>query len=296
MVKINEEKVCLNDLFLELYSILTSNTNNNQVPIYFKKNLSNKESTIYTDRSKLIKILDNLLVNALKFTSAGFVEFGYNVIEPRNSNIVEIYVKDTGIGIELSKQKDIFEKFTQVEKKISQKTGDLGIGLAIVKDYTEFLGGTISLTSEVTKGTTFFVKIPYKPVYKNVGIANNTTNKSLLVAEDEENNFILLEILLLEKLKVPYTILHARNGIEAVEICKKSPNIQMVLMDLKMPKLNGYDATKEIRKFRPKLPIIAQSAYSTREEINAAIACGCNEFITKPINKNELQKAISKYL
>ena len=160
-VKTIESKICLNNLFLELFSIFDIKAKENKTPLYFKKGLSDKESTIFVDESKLNKILSNLLENALKFTNIGFIEFGYNLIETNHNAEIQIYVKDTGIGINPEKQAIIFERFTQ-EEEISQNVGGLGLGLSIAKENAELIGGKITLESEKEKGSTFFITIPYK--------------------------------------------------------------------------------------------------------------------------------------
>ncbi len=300
-VSVVESEVCINDSFFELFSIFDIKAKEQGISLYFKKGLLDAESTIYTDKVKLNKILSNLLENALKFTTRGYVAFGYSL--KKNNTLLEIYVKDTGIGIEPEKQKIIFERFSQAEKKISRKAGGLGLGLSIAKENAELLDGEISVESKTTDGATFTVTIPYKPVVKK-----NTAKKrggslkkeipkcTILIAEDEEVNFLFLEILLIDKLRVPCKILHAIDGVEAVEMCKDNPGIDLVLMDIKMPKMNGYDATIEIKKISPDLPIVAQTAYSTREDMKKAKDAGCDEFITKPINKDVLNKIIGKYL
>ncbi|MCF6184755.1 MAG: PAS domain S-box protein, partial [Bacteroidales bacterium] len=262
-VKAVNKKICLNDLFTELFSIFDIKAKDNNLPLYLKKGLSDKESTIITDSSKLSKILSNLLENALKFTNKGFVEFGYTL----KNKTVEIYVKDTGIGIIPEKQETIFDRFSQEDKDTSSSLGGLGLGLSIAKENAELLGGTISLESEKGKGSVFYINIPYKPAdsgkqntNKNKHMENTQTN-TILVAEDEEVNYIYIETLL-EYFVKNITILHAQDGEQAIKLCKERDDIDFVLMDLKMPGINGYEATKEIKKFRPDLPVIAQTAYS----------------------------------
>ncbi|MCF6365034.1 MAG: PAS domain S-box protein [Bacteroidales bacterium] len=157
-VKTNESKICLNDLLLELFSIFSIKAKEIKIPLYFKKGLPDKESFIITDDSKLSKILSNLLENALKFTNEGYIEFGYSL----NHNQIQIFVKDTGIGIDSEKQEQIFERFSQEEETISKQAGGLGLGLSIAKENAELIGGKITLTSEKGKGSTFYLTIPYK--------------------------------------------------------------------------------------------------------------------------------------
>ncbi|MFK5957525.1 MAG: PAS domain S-box protein [Lutibacter sp.] len=293
-VKAFNENVCLNNTLFELFSIFDIKAKENKTPLYLKKGLSDKESTIVIDKTKLNKVLSNLIENALKFTNEGFIEFGYKL---QNNQLI-LYVKDTGIGIDKEKQELIFGRFSQAEKELSKNVGGLGLGLSIAKENTELLGGKIFVESVKGKGATFFMTIPYHPVYNNLKESekNIKSTSTILIAEDEEVNYLFLETLLVDILKLEYTILHAKNGVEAIEMCKTNPKISMVLMDLKMPVMSGYEATKKIREFLPKIPIIAQTAYSTKEEEDRAIEAGCNEFISKPINKEMLFKIIENYL
>ncbi|MFD1292884.1 PAS domain S-box protein [Lutibacter holmesii] len=295
-IKVIEKPVCLNDLLLQLFSIFDIKTKENQIPLYIYNGLSNLESTIYSDKSKLDKIVSNLLTNALKFTNKGSITFGYVLV----NNKIEIFVKDTGIGIAPEKQEIIFDRFSQEEKDLSKNVGGLGLGLSIAKENTELLGGKISVVSEKWKGSTFKVSIPYKPVHKTKDTTNNTAVKekkkhTILIVEDEEVNFIFIEILLLEKIDLDCKILHAKNGKEAVEQCKNNA-IDFVLMDINMPIMNGYDATELIRADFPNLPIVAQTAYSTIEDKEKAMAVGCNDFITKPIQLNKLKPIMESFL
>jgi len=293
-VKVEEEEVCINDVLLELFSIFDIKAKENKTPLYLKKALSDKESTIISDKTKLNKVLSNLLENALKFTNNGFIEFGYNL--KNNNTQLEIYVKDTGIGIKPEKQELIFERFAQAEKELTKKVGGLGLGLSIAKENTELLGGEISVKSEMMEGATFFVNIPFKPVYTPNESVENNIKYTILIAEDEEVNYIYLETILKDFMKLNCDILHAKNGREAIDICQNNATINIVLMDLKMPVLNGFIATKKIRKFRPNLPIIAQTAYSTIEEKEEAMNIGCNDFISKPIEKDVLMNVMNNYL
>ncbi len=281
-VKTIEKQICLNDLLLEHFSIFDIKAKENKTPLYLNKGLSDKESRIVTDETKLNKILSNLLENALKFTNTGFIEFGYQL---KNSEL-EIYVKDTGIGIKPEKQDIIFERFSQEEKSLSRNVGGLGLGLSIAKENAELLGGKITLKSEKGKGSTFYVTIPYKPVNHKHGNDNSNTDKTetakrqnkytILIVEDEEVNYLYIDTLL-EDFELNLRTLHAKHGKEAVEMCKKNSEIDFVLMDMKMPIMTGFEATKLIKEFRPDLPIVAQTAYSTREEKGQAISAGCDD-------------------
>ncbi len=299
-VKAMEKKICLNDLLLKLFSIFDIKAKENKIPLYLKKGLSDIESTIITDEIMLNKILCNLLENALKFTSVGFIEFGYLL----KNNDLEIYVKDTGIGIKPESQETIFERFSQEEKELSRNVGGLGLGLSIAKENTELLGGKLTLKSEKGKGSTFFVTIPYKPVNPESKILDNDkeikTEKqdkyTILIVEDEEVNYLFIETLLEDEIEINCNILHAKHGQEAVEICKENPKINFILMDLKMSIMNGFEATKLIKEFRPNLPIVAQTAYTTNEDKEKAFSAGCDDFISKPISEETLNEILNKYL
>ena len=293
-VKVAKEEVCINDVLLELFSIFDIKAKENKTPLFLKKQLSDKESTIISDKTKLNKILSNLLENALKFTNNGFIEFGYAL--KNNKTQLELYVKDTGIGIKPEKQELIFGRFVQAEKELTKKVGGLGLGLSIAKENTELLGGKISVKSKKMEGATFFVNIPFKPVYATTETEGDNSKYIILIVEDEEVNYIYLETILKDIMNLNCDILHAKNGQEAIDICQNNAIINIVLMDLKMPVLNGFLATKKIRKFRPNLPIIAQTAYSTIEDREEAMNVGCNDFISKPIKKDVLISVMNNYL
>ncbi|MCF6365033.1 MAG: PAS domain S-box protein [Bacteroidales bacterium] len=297
-IKATEHKLCLNDLLYELFSIFDIKAKENKTPLYLIKGLSDKKSTITTDESKLNKILSNLLENALKFTNTGYIEFGYNII----NNKIEIYVKDTGIGIKPEKQKTIFERFSQEDEGISAIVGGLGLGLSIAKENAELLGGKITVKSEKGKGSVFLVTIPYKPVTVTTDEIEQKKKKpkdlksnKILIVEDEEINFLYIETLI-ETFDINCKIIHAKTGKDAVEICKAKTDIDLILMDIKMPVMNGYEATKLIKEIHPDIPVVAQTAYSTPEHKNKAKAAGCDDYISKPIKQETLISIINKYL
>ena len=295
-VKMIEEEVCLNNLLMEQYSIFKMQSDTQRIPLYLKETMTCEESTIISDASKLKKIIGNLLENAFKYTQKGFIELGYNLAGTPAEPTLEIYVKDTGVGISAKNQKTIFERFSQEEKELSQKTGGLGLGLSIAKENTELLGGFISLESKKGKGALFKITIPYKPVlnsvkdvYSSYSQVDNDGFSTVLIAEDEDTNFLYLETVL-KYLGMSIRILHAKNGEEAVAICQEHPEIKVVLMDLKMPVMDGYEATRHIKTIRPNLPVVAQTAYSSVEDEQKALQAGCDAFMTKPITKETLKK------
>ncbi len=253
---------------------------------------------ITTDETKLTQILSNLISNAIKFTKQGYVNFGYSL----KGNTLEFFVEDTGIGIPAQMHDEIFKRFRQVETMVARIYGGSGLGLSISKAYVELMGGKIWLKSEVEKGSTFYFTISHKNPENKAFSERQEGNGSLkeikqittlLVAEDEDTNFMLLEELLAGSNII---IIRAINGIEAVEICKTNKEIDLILMDIKMPVMDGCEATKQIRQFLPGLPIIAQTAYTTDTDKNKALMAGCNDFISKPFKQEALISKIKEQL
>ena len=253
----------------------------------FAAALPDTESIIETDSSKLRQILTNLVQNALKFTTSGSIEFGYAL----KNTMLEFYISDSGIGIPDDMQEKIFDRFRQVDNKLTRRYKGSGLGLSISKAYVEMLGGTIRVKSEEDKGSTFLFTLPYNPPSSlNTELSELISHPSalfptILVAEDDDvSSYLIKKILKYEHLN----ILYAQNGQQAVYLVENHPEINMVLMDIKMPILNGYEATKLIKQKRPDLPVIAQSAFTSKEDRQKAMKAGCDAFISKPISKSEL--------
>ena len=286
-VNINTKKINLNNSLALLYDQFLTNANEKNIKLFYVPPTQIIDGWIVTDETKLIQILTNLLRNALKFTSEGIIRFGYEL----KGDSIQFFVEDTGIGIGKDMQQDIFKRFRQVEKTATRQFGGSGLGLSISKAYVELLGGEIWVESELDKGSIFYFTIPYKKASDN-SLGNEAAQikinieevipRTILIAEDEDSNFILLEQLLAS---LNLNIIWAKNGLEAVEICKsKQHDIDLVLMDIKMPIMDGYEATRQIKNVFPDLQIIAQTAYSTKADIEKAIASGCSDLISKPID------------
>lgn len=296
-VKVKEDIVCLNDLLSQTFAVFELKAIQNNIAISFNKKYSKDASTILSDANKLNRIVNNLLENALKFTQEGSIDFGFEI----KDNEVEIYVQDTGIGINDDKIESIFDRFSQEEKELSRKVGGLGLGLSIAKENTILLGGKIRVESKKHKGSVFYVTLPYKPAlvsetqHKTTTSSSFQSDRTILIAEDEEINFLYIYTLLKDKMKYSCNILRAHNGNEAVEIFKSDKSVNIILMDLKMPEKSGYEATTEIRKINPNIPIIALTAYSTQSDIHKAKASGCNDFISKPIHLGKLKTILENY-
>ena len=259
---------------------------------------SAKPVWLTSDEKRIEQVLSNLLDNALKFTETGSIELGLVTAE----NQVEVYVRDTGIGLSAKQLTEIFNRFDQ--GGISTiKYGGSGLGLSICKGIAELLQGTIRVESKPGKGSTFSLSIPIKistskanhPVAgKTTPKTNHWPGKTLLIAEDEDINYTLICEMLKE---TRVNLIHARNGVEALNIVRDNhDNIDLVLMDIKMPEMNGYETIRSIREIDQNLPIIAQSAYAMQEEIEKCYTVGCNDYITKPIDGANLITRLGRYL
>jgi PAS domain S-box-containing protein len=294
---IDSELINLNTLFNELFVIYKKIVELKKLRFYCSCENSNDFINIKSDKNRIKQIFCNLLNNALKFTLEGEIEFGYKIKE----NFIEFYVKDTGIGIAPENHTLIFQRFRQVEITDGREYGGNGLGLSISKALIEKLGGTITVNSELGKGSYFAFTVPYEPIIEN-NIENEPTTsidqhnwneKTILLVEDEAHNHAYAE----ELLKVTHArILHAWDGKQALEQVKNHPDISLVIMDIKMPVMNGYEATRHIKQIRPKLPVIAQTAYALSHDRKQALEAGCDNYMPKPLDKVLFMEVINNYL
>lgn len=253
---------------------------------------------IITDEIKLKQVIINLLTNAIKYTDEGMVRFKYEIDE--ENNLIHFTIQDTGSGIDENHHKHVFDRFKRIENDQSITVGGLGLGLSISKAYIEILGGTISLESKVGQGSVFYFSIPLKYAKVEHIVVKPIREKELvksedrviLIAEDDNVNFLLFQKMMKDK---AYQIIRAVNGQEAVDICINNSDIDLVLMDIKMPVMNGFEAIEQIRPIRPKLPIIAQTAYSSSEDKAKIEKAGFDDYITKPLNRDRLFELINRY-
>ncbi len=270
-------------------------------PQIFNKNLkfiSKKQSSqaifISSDKTKLRQILTNLLSNALKFTQTGAISFGYTIEDA----VIRFFVSDTGKGIPSKFHAMVFDRFRQIDNE-NWEYGGTGLGLSIARAYVETLGGKMSLISEPDKGTEFYFTIPldtssgFDKSKTQVSTSSfNLNGETILVAEDEKINFQLMKTILI---KAGAEVLHASTGFEAIEIVQSGKyNISIILMDIKMPGLSGSDALLEIKKTNPEIPVIACTAYAQTEEASMFYAMGFNDYIPKPINRQNLLSIIEQ--
>lgn len=259
------------------------------------------DKTIESDQYKIQQILINLVKNSLKFTSEGEVRFGVTETKDKESRYLSFFVKDTGIGIPAGKEDFIFQDFTQIDHNLTRQYGGVGIGLSVAKKLVELLGGTISVDSEEGKGSLFSFSIPLiQPGENHDGSSSAVETplnmvdktKTILVAEDEQSAYLLIEAYLKG---LGYKLIRALNGEEAVNICKEN-GVDLVLMDINMPVLDGYEATGIIKKVRPGLPVVAQTAYAMAGDREKALRAGCDDHIEKPVRRQALLQVINKHL
>ncbi len=291
-----------------------------------KNGLPSNEAVISTDNEKLYAILTNLVKNAIKFSDSGSIEFGYNLVQTKHAlsqtgtearrhslsqtgteashalALLHFYVKDTGIGIPADRQQAIFDRFVQADIADVRAFQGAGLGLSISKAYVEMLDGKIWVESEEGKGSTFYFTIPYKPVnFENTEIVevlpieepeNYKRNLKILIAEDDFTSGVFINLALKGFGK---QILQVTTGLAAVETIRQNPDIDLIMMDVKMPKMDGYQATREIRLFNKNVIIIAQTAYALIHEREKAMEAGCNDYISKPLSVDLLKALVQKY-
>jgi signal transduction histidine kinase/CheY-like chemotaxis protein/PAS domain-containing protein len=287
----------LNEQFEFLYNFFELEASQKGLQLEVSCPLPNNQAIINTDREKALVVLRNLIKNAIKFTISGSIKFGYQL----KGNHFEFFVEDTGIGINPNKHNAVFERFVQADSSISNGHEGSGLGLSIAKEYIEMLGGKIWMKSEVDKGTQFYFTIPDKihpeldeSISKTSAtlLRNELLNATILIAEDDDTSLKFLSQILE---KHCYQIIKVTTGDEAVEICKNNNAIDLVLMDIKMPVMNGHIAAKQIKEFRQNLPIIAQTAFALEIE-KEKYSEPFDDYITKPFKTDELKLKIINLL
>lgn len=296
IVKLSDDAVMINDLLRRQEDVFKLKANEKGIVLHCTTALPDEEAVTVADSSKLTQVLTNLLNNAFKFTKDGVIEFGYKI----NKSLIEFFVSDTGIGIPEDQTTRIFDRFYQVDNELSRVYQGTGIGLSISKAYVELMGGEIWVTSEPGKGSVFHFTLPLKkPAVKVADVVTERVENPfrgtyhILVAEDDELNSILLKkYLLVPGLKAKFVT----NGEEAVSYCTSGEQIDLVLLDLKMPVMNGFEAARIIREHLPHVPVIAQTAYAISDDRERALSAGCVDLITKPFRKESLLLKIKQHL
>ena len=291
-LEFNYKPVNLNELCRAQHEIHKSRVKEG-VALVFDEKYGSVELT--TDQNRLSQVFTNLITNAIKFTSSGQIRFGFDVREKR----IDFYVSDTGMGIAKEKQAAIFDRFV----KLNDFAAGTGLGLAISRMIVEKMEGTISVESEPGVGTTFRFSIPYRrpgreigpdaaePVLPADGLPDYGRIRTILVAEDIDSNYMLIEAFIGKK----FNLLRAHDGEEAVQMWSEA-HPDAVLMDLKMPHMDGFEATRRIRAVSKSVPIIAMSAFAFGDDMAKAATAGCNDYITKPLSQHILLTKLNGFL
>ncbi len=298
LMEVTIEKTDINRLLKELTDFFRPEAENKNLAINLHAEHPDDPCIVETDSKKLEQIISNLIKNALKFTEEGRVDIGY-AVENRK---LELFVSDTGCGIDKSDTENVFQRFWkghESEKIIEEGTG---LGLSITKSLADLLGGRIWLESEPGRGSVFYVSLPLSGMQQPGAGSGKEKDRckrreahgkkpEIMIAEDDHYSAEYLKMLLTP---MADRILMASNGAEAVQLCKDNPGINIILMDIKMPVMDGLEATRQIRKFNNKVTIIAQTAFTLFTDHENAITAGCNDYITKPIKAQDLKDMITK--
>lgn len=298
-LNINYQECNLNQVVDELYAYFYSEreAQRKQHIEFTLEKVNGDEFPVYTDCNRLRQVMYNLVHNAFKFTSNGHIRFGYRV----ESDELKFFVEDTGIGMSQEEKEIAFMHFRQADESFTRKYGGTGLGLSISQGIIDKMNGRLWVDSEKGKGSTFYFTIPYYKVRKKSTTMSSSNEvehfswerRKILLVEDSP-----VSMQLLTKFLQPtgIEIYEATDGAEAVELCRQLKDIDAVLMDIQLPVLDGLSATKEIKSFRPDLPIIAQTANALTEDERVIRAAGCDDYIAKPIDRKELLKLMDKYL
>jgi PAS domain S-box-containing protein len=268
------------------------------ITIRAQKMVQDSRFAIQTDPLRFKQVIKNLVGNAIKFTEEGYIDIGYNI--DKRDKTITFYVKDTGIGLEADKLSLIFERFRQAQESSTKEYGGTGLGLTISRRLVEILGGHMWVESVLHEGSTFYFTLPYEAInvegfmkpFIPQSDKHDWSGKIILVAEDEVSNFELISATLY---KTKAKILRALNGKEAVDLIRTNKQIDLVLMDIRMPVMNGYEATREIRKMNTTIPIVSLTAYAMSDDIEKSLDAGCNAHVSKPFNPRDLLNKLEVY-
>ncbi|NCB08176.1 MAG: response regulator, partial [Bacteroidia bacterium] len=298
IIEMEFSDVNVHEQLLLLYNFFIPEATHKGLKLIYRTDKTTENLVMVSDKMKVVAIMTNLLKNAIKYTLEGTVEFGFRV---ENNNVL-LFVSDTGIGIEKSRQQAVFERFIQEDISISRAFEGSGLGLAISKAYVEMLGGRIWVESEKGKGSDFYVRLPIRKEGTVEALHQMPEEKekqtdilqqlTVLVAEDDEVGRLFLSTILEKRCK---KILFVSNGLEAVQTFNENPGIDLILMDIRMPLLDGYMATRKIRETNQDVVIVAQTAYAMAGDKEKALEAGCNDYMTKPLNRKLLMELIEKY-
>jgi len=294
-VKIEQNQIMINSLFSDLFNLFDPVAKAKNINLKYQNH--DKENRImFSDEAKVNQIFTNLISNAIKYTKSGDIDFGYEI----KDDFIQFFVKDTGLGMPQDLREKVFNQFVQSEQSPGKEYEGAGLGLSICKGLVELLGGKIWVESEIKKGSTFYFNLPYKSVLETTpttdkypDLTGKRPRRVILIAEDDWISFQYLRTIL-EKSDI--TVIHAENGEQAVDIVRETSDIDLILMDIKMPVMDGIEATKIIKRMRPELPIIAQTAYTYNDEKNKITSIGCDDYLVKPLDYAKLNEILKIYL
>jgi len=300
IVTIYNKDVNISKQINEIFTFFKPEANKKGIELFVTTDTKLSEIKIQSDPDKIYAIIQNLVKNAIKFTKKGSIEIGYFI----NDNSLQVFVSDTGIGISIDRQPYVFDRFVQADIEDKEVYEGSGLGLTISKSYAEMLGGNIHLKSIEGQGSTFTLTLPYSGILENDEEelrnsknsantnVNETTPLNILIVDDESLVQIYLQEILFKKANQLYV---ASDGSEALNLLKSNPAINLILLDIQMPIMNGYEVARQIRSFNKDIIIIAQTAFVQTGDREKALAVGCNDYISKPINKFELFEKINNF-
>lgn len=306
-MKIFKSQYMLDQLMIELFKgfreHLKTGNKAEHLEILYTAPEGSENVVIHTDIDRFKQVVRNLFYNAIKFTDKGFIEFGYKIKQDRHHNDLLFFVKDTGIGIEKDKKEVIFNSFTQANESDTRLYGGTGLGLAICKNIVSLLGGQIWVESEPGKGATFYFTLPHLvhstevkklDTQSNVSQSKefNWSDKYIMVVEDDDSSYDFFERTLR---RTKANITRAEDGLQAVTKFEQN-NFDLILMDIRLPRMDGYKTMKKIKSQNPEVPVIAQTAYAMQGEKEKCLKSGFDDYLSKPIKINDLLKMISRYL
>ncbi len=296
-MKVSISDTDINAQIEDIYKFFKPDAENNNIDLSFQKGLPDKDALVKTDGEKIYAILVNLIKNAIKSNRDCSIEFGYQYTD----KFLKFFVIDNGIGIPEEYSDTIFNRFVQVSPSRKTKSEGSGLGLSISKAYAEMLSGEIWLDKNKKKGSAFYFIIPYKPSDSKGAFEENKQtfdqeaiikNLKVIISEDEEISKKLLTEMIKKHCR---EIIYTQSGTETVKTVKNNPDTDLILMDIEMPEMDGYKATRKIRSFNKNVTIIAQTANALPDDRKKAIEAGCDNYLSKPLNKKNILSLLQKY-
>jgi PAS domain S-box-containing protein len=302
-MKLNQQQTNISELFVDVYQTykgLKNRRNKAHIDLFF--NIPESDVVCTTDARKLRQILINLVDNALKFTEEGSITMGFSIEKEEEGQAnLQLFVNDTGIGIPVESKSQIFKRFIKLNEGSKKLYPGTGLGLSIVQQFTQLMGGSVRIDSEENKGTAFIINLPVSETKASSQNAKspkssstyNFSNKTILVVEDISSNLDLLMAILVP---TGAKLITAGNGIDAINHCMINTAIDLVLMDIQLPDLDGLEASRQIKANRPELPLLAQTAFVLSEERQACLDAGCDAYLAKPLRARVVLPLIAEML